>query len=105
MGLLSRLAIGRNAEGRLEIFEGGGVDSTGLVIIAEHAWFNGRVLMFGVTPDAISTWTNARDVFAGGSQGLAGGNGSIFVGPLSRVEVAGDIKIWGTGSATGRPTR
>ncbi len=88
-----KLTVGRLGTGILTIQNGGAV-STSSVSIASFTASTSTATV----KDAGSTWTNASDLYVGGSDAAEGGTGKLKVQNNGLVEIGGELKVWAPGT-------
>jgi autotransporter-associated beta strand protein/T5SS/PEP-CTERM-associated repeat protein len=76
------------------VVTGGGTLLTNHAIIAGQSGGTGNLTITG----AGTTWTNANDLFVGGTSAASGGTGSLTVSAGATVNVGGTLKLWNSAS-------
>jgi len=76
------------------VVTGGGTLLTNHAIIAGQSGGFGNLTITG----ALTTWTNANDLFVGGTSAAAGGTGTLTVSAAAAVNVGGTLKLWNSAS-------
>ncbi|HUS93276.1 MAG TPA: PEP-CTERM sorting domain-containing protein [Phycisphaerae bacterium] len=87
------LYVGREGRGTLAITAGGSV-SNGHGYLGCLPASTGTVTVQG----ADSTWANTRSLYVGGSDGAAGGTGTVTVSDGGLLDVGGTLKLWPQGT-------
>ncbi len=91
------LRIGHSGDSLVNVKAGAQVSSD-TVFLGSFADNIGQIILTSLTSDAISTWTSSSDMFVGGNQTGARGDGHLQLVGNARVDVAGTMKIWQTGT-------
>jgi autotransporter-associated beta strand protein/T5SS/PEP-CTERM-associated repeat protein len=76
------------------VVTGGGTLLTNQAIVAGQSGGTGNLTITGVG----TTWTNANDLFVGGTSAAAGGTGTLTVSAAAAVNVGGTLKLWNSAS-------
>ncbi|HMP79175.1 MAG TPA: PEP-CTERM sorting domain-containing protein, partial [Pirellulaceae bacterium] len=87
---MGTFSVGNNGQGTLNIQSGGLVSNTN-GYIGRFSSSTGNATVTG----AGSTWNNSGNLLVGGSDGSAGGTGSLSVANGGRVNVGGTLRVWG----------
>ena len=90
----STFTAGRYGNATLLIGNGGSVSAQGNMYVAAQTGSTANVTVTGVN----STWSTAANLYIGGNETTAGGNGMVNIVNGASLSVAGALKVWETGS-------